>query len=249
MVEINEMNFWLAVIENNSGIIVHAVSQMKWPGIANVIISLVTIHKGDWFGLKYLDQKVVENIDTYLTSNQTKGEPFLLEANEDKSFIGSVVLGQGFSVDEGWAKALIKEKVEYADVLFPYINGQDFNSSYNQRPGRWIINFFDWDIDFCKSKYPVCFKIVEEFVKPQRDKVNKPSYRDNWWMYAEKGRRLYKTIVKNKRILLIPVFAMNHYSLVCIVHLFDRSCYAVVCDSLDKYHYKHEKNFETNIDK
>ena len=53
-----------------------------------------------------------------------------------------------------------------------------------------------------KKNYPICYNIVEETVKPQRAKVNKPSYRDNWWLYAEKGRRLYKKISKNKKVLV-----------------------------------------------
>jgi hypothetical protein len=141
----------LASIEKSSGEIIHAVSQMKWPGTANVIISLVSIYKGPWKHKRILDLKEVEFINSYLTSNYLNSEPSILNENENKAFIGSVVLGQGFTVDESWAKSLINSSPKYANVLFPYINGYDFNSTSTQSPSRWIINFFDWDMDFCKE--------------------------------------------------------------------------------------------------
>lgn len=38
-------------------------------------------------------------------------------------------------------------------------------------------------------------------MKPQRDKVNKTSYRENWWLYAEKGIKLYNAITNNSKVL------------------------------------------------
>ena len=34
-----------------------------------------------------------------------------------------------------------------AEVLFPYLNGDDLNSDPEQKTSRWVINFFDWPLD------------------------------------------------------------------------------------------------------
>ena len=65
---------------------------------------------------------------------------------------------------------LISDDPRNADVLFPYINGDDLNSSPSQTANRWVINFFDWPLEKAE-KYPKCLQIVRERVKPERDRL------------------------------------------------------------------------------
>ena len=68
-----------------------------------------------------------------------------LAANADKSFIGSYVLGtEGFTMSPEEAQTLIDKDPKNADVLRPYLGGEDLNQSPTQTAPRWIINFFDW---------------------------------------------------------------------------------------------------------
>ena len=56
------------------------------------------------------------------------------------------------------------------DCLFPYLNGEDFNTHPEQQPSRWVINFFDWPLERAEQ-YPDLIEIVRRHVKPERDKV------------------------------------------------------------------------------
>jgi Holliday junction resolvase len=134
----------LGVIYEQGGTINHAVRSMRWPGTAAVEVSLVTICKGTWEKALVLNREEVEQITTYLDDQEYLGEPYVLKANENKSFVGSYVLGKGFVLEPEEAQALIDKNPDNEDVLFPYLNGQDLNNNVDQSPSRWVINFFDW---------------------------------------------------------------------------------------------------------
>ncbi|TXF82284.1 restriction endonuclease [Neolewinella aurantiaca] len=134
----------LAAIKNMGGTINHAVRSMRWPGVAAVEVALVTIFKGKWQQPLVLNDAEVEQITTYLDDQEFLGDPFRLEQNAGKSFVGSYVLGKGFVLEPEQAVALIEKNPKNKDVLFPYLNGSDLNSRPDQSPSRWVINFFDW---------------------------------------------------------------------------------------------------------
>jgi hypothetical protein len=161
----------LDIICSQGGAINHAVRSMRWPGQAAVEVALVTIHKGDWKRESILDNKKVERITPYLDDSEVIGNPFPLKQNEGKSFQGSIVLGKGFVLTPDEAESLLAKDPRNKDVLFPYLNGEDLNNDPEQRPSRWVINFFDWSEEKARS-YSDCFGIIENLVKPERMKQN-----------------------------------------------------------------------------
>jgi len=134
----------LQVIIDQKGTINHAVRSLKWPGLAAVEVSLVTITKQQWNGKLILSGKEVNSITSYLDDTKYTGNPYQLKQNEDKSFQGSIILGKGFVLDPYDAERLIIKNPGNKNVLFPYLNGDDLNNNPDQRPSRWVINFFDW---------------------------------------------------------------------------------------------------------
>jgi hypothetical protein len=206
----------LDVICAQNGIINHAVRSMRWPGQAAVEVSLVTIHKGHWNKEIILDNKKVDRITPYLDDSEVIGNPWQLKQNSGKSFQGSIVLGKGFILSPEEAGALIAKDARNKDVLFPYLNGDDLNNDPEQKPSRWVINFFDWDEEKARS-YPDCFKIIELLVKPERQRWEKDkdgkdiigSYAlrkplpQKWWIYGEKRPALYNTISKLDQVMVI----------------------------------------------
>jgi len=102
----------------------------------------------------FLDDKQVGQITSYLTDG-SQLRPYNLTGNLNNAFMGSIVLGLGFTLDPDDAQEIIVQHSSYKSVLFPYLNGEDLNSHYQQQPSRWIINFFDWSLDQCKD-YPIC---------------------------------------------------------------------------------------------
>ena len=192
----------LDIIVKQGGTINHAVKSMKWPGIAAVVVALVTITKQAWKGKFILDGKEVKTITPYLDDAETLGNPFPLKQNERKSFQGSIVLGKGFVLEPKEALALIDKDPRNKDVLFPYLNGEDLNNSSIQEPSRWVINFFDWNEEMARQ-YADCFEIVERLVKPVRIKVNREVRAKYWWRFAERAEKLYRTIAGLERVLVV----------------------------------------------
>jgi hypothetical protein len=192
-----------------------AISSQKWPGEANLEVAVVWLRRGEWNGTRVLDGATVPGITPFLTiPGDVEGKPYQLAANAGKSFQGSIVLGMGFVLTPKEAQALIAGDPHNRDVLFPYLSGEDLNSRWDQSPSRWVINFRDWALDRASAPagytgpvatdYPDCLRIVEEKVRPERERNNRKVYRDRWWHYAEKRPDLYATIAGMERVLVIP---------------------------------------------
>jgi hypothetical protein len=156
------------------------------------------------------------------------GKPMPLLSNKGKSFQGSIVLGKGFVLSIEKAKELIKKDPRNKDVLFPYLNGDDLNNDPEQKPSRWVINFFDWDEEKAKT-YPDCYEIVEKLVKPERQRWKKDN-EDNdivgtyalrkplpqkWWIYGEKRPALYNAISELDQVMAINRHAKHLLISIC----------------------------------
>lgn len=97
---------------------------------------------------------------------------------------------------------MLQGNVLARDVVFPYLVGEDLNSSANQEARRWVINFMDYPEERARQ-YPACFSIVEQRVKPQRGKINRERNRRFWWQFAETRPGLYNAIAELARVLVI----------------------------------------------
>jgi hypothetical protein len=124
-----------------------AVSSRRWPGTASLEIAHIWLRKGSWHESYLLDEKTVDSISSFLTSQGfARGKPYALAANKGIVFKGHNVQGIGFVLEPGEASTLLKRNQANKDVLFPYLNGEDLNSRPDQSPGRWVINFHYWPL-------------------------------------------------------------------------------------------------------
>ena len=192
----------LDVIYKKGGSINFAIKSMKWPGVAAVEVSLISICKGIWGKEFILNTKVVSNISAYLDDTIITYEPLKLNSNRNKAFFGSKIYGSGFILKLEEADSLINKNQQNANVIFPYLNGDDVASRFDQSPSRWVINFFDWDENFCRLNFPLIFGIIEKNVKPERDKVKRDIRRQKWWVYGERSPKLYELLEKNQNVLV-----------------------------------------------
>ncbi len=175
--------------------ILRAVPSRKWPGEANLEVAHLWLYRGAWKYTSILDDKQVSSITTYLTKpGRVTGKPLRLIANADLSYSGSKVYGSGFVLDIEKVNGLLERSPKSGDVLYPYLNGKDLNSDPEQRPSRWVINFFDWPLEKAQS-YPECFEIIRALVKPEREllKLGDPARR-LWWHYERPRLELYSAI-------------------------------------------------------
>jgi hypothetical protein len=137
-------------------------------------------------------------------ASRVSGNPERLVANAGLSFQGSIVLGLGFTMEPDRARELMAEDPRNADVLFPYLNGQDLNSRPDSSASRWVINFHDWPEEKATA-YPDPYATVLREVKPERDANNRKVYRDYWWQYAEKRPAMVKAIAGLDRVIVITL--------------------------------------------
>lgn len=115
--------------------IYRANRRVRWPGAAAVVVSTVHIGKGDarWPAAK-LDARSVSRISAFLREGDEDATPSVLKENEGIAFQGSIVLGIGFTFDDGNAakgkcepistmRALIEKDPRNADRIKPFLGG------------------------------------------------------------------------------------------------------------------------------
>ena len=124
-----------------------AVRGTKWPGTANLVVSLLAVHKGDWDGPRLLDNKPVGLINTFFEEGEELVGADKISENAAKVFTGYYWLGDGFLLSHAESEHMLAIDPRNTDVVFPVINGKELNNEPDQTPGRYIINFHDWPID------------------------------------------------------------------------------------------------------
>ncbi len=151
------------------------------------------------------DDIEVRRISTLLEpAGRIEGMPTKLTENAGVAFIGCYVLGMGFVIEESEAQEWIAADARNAEVLFPYLNGEDLNSNPDASPSRWVIDFNDRPEEEARS-YATPFQRLLERVKDERMKNNRKVYRDYWWQYAEKRPAMRKAIAPLSEVLVIAL--------------------------------------------
>ncbi|MEO8609319.1 MAG: type IIL restriction-modification enzyme MmeI [Chloroflexota bacterium] len=201
----------LIQLEKTGATLYRAYNDLVWPGVAAVVVDVVHIRKGDYLNICYLDNEAVEFITPLLDDIALQGQylPKKLQANADKSFKGVVILGMGFVMEPEEAQMLIQKDPHNADVLFPYVNGEDLNDTPDQSATRWAINFFDWKVEQA-IEYPDCYAIVREKVYPERMKQNREIRKRYWWRYGETAPALHRAIASLSQTLVVTQTSKFH---------------------------------------
>ena len=207
----------------NGGAIYSAQRRIKWPGEAAVVVSFVHMVKGTYKGLRKLDDREVETISAFLFHEGDHDDPERLIANAGKSFVGSYILGMGFTFDDTDIKdiatsisemhRLIEKDPRNQEVIFPYIGGAEVNNSPVQAHLRYVINFGEREEEECWERYPELMAIVEQRVRPDRAKLTKNAIGRKrsrfWWHYGSSAKDLYRNISGLDRVLAVSRVGQN----------------------------------------
>ena len=140
----------------NGGTIYDATRRYQWPGQAAVVVSVIHVQRGTWEGKRRLDGAEVSDITAFLFHRGGHDDPARLKANISKSFQGSIVLGMGFTFDDTDKKGiatplaemerLIEAEPRNQETIFPYIGGEEVNTSPTHAHHRYVINFRDYPL-------------------------------------------------------------------------------------------------------
>jgi hypothetical protein len=208
----------------NGGTIYAARKRYKWPGVAAVVVSVVHMFNGGYAGVKRLEKRLVDQITALLFSNGGHDDPKQLAANAGKSFQGSIVLGMGFTFDDSGPadedtpgiptpivtmERLIAENPKNAEVILPYIGGDEVNDSPSHAHHRHVVDIRDRDEEECRKKWPELMSLLEVKVMPQRQE-RKPNGEfkqraplpQKWWIHAEKRPSLYAALKDRDKVLV-----------------------------------------------
>ncbi len=164
----------------NGGEIYDATRRLQWPGLAAVVVSVVHIHRGRWTGPTKLDGQILAAISAFLVQGTVHEDPAKLIENENQSFVGSFVLGMGFTFDDTDKKGIASSLAEMRRIIdhdpnneqaiMPYIGGEELNTDPTHAHHRYVINFYD---------YPL-----------KRD----PKLRQSWFKATEKQRKKWLSV-------------------------------------------------------
>ena len=213
-------------IIKSGGIVFTAVRSRKWPGQASLEVAHVWIRKGAWIAPCTLDGQHVTKITAFLLAEEHLfSTPHRLHENMGWGLEGSHVNGLGFMLEPLEAKRLIDQDKKNRNVIFPFLNGEDLNSSPTQKASRWVINFSDWPLKRLTSNrsdkdesangivkmdyvgpvaadFPDCLAIVEERAKPERELNGSETLRRLWWRFKRPTIDLYNAICGSARVLV-----------------------------------------------
>jgi hypothetical protein len=185
------------------GTVHRAIASQPWPGGASLEVATVWLARDSWSGPVVLDYREVSGITPSLTAqSRVTGSGQRLQANLDVSFQGTVVVGMGFVLSPAEAMAMLEVDEKNADVVRPYLVGDDLNSHPDGSPSRCVIDFRDWPQQRAAG-YREPFARVEQLVRPERAKVNRKAHRVRWWQFGDKRPALYRTIAPLERCIAI----------------------------------------------
>ena len=200
---------WLCT---HGGTVYSARKRHKWPGQAAVVVSVLWTAKGRFAGPFDLDGRSVPFISAYLFHAGGHGNPAVLRANGSKSFIGSYVLGMGFTFDDtdknGAAtplavmRELMAKDPRNADRIYPYLGGEEVNDSPDHKHHRYVINFGELSESEAR-RWPDLMGVVERKVRPEREAQNREIRKRYWWRFGETTPALAGAMHSRSRMLAV----------------------------------------------
>lgn len=118
------------------GHIFRATKRYQWPNEgAAVIVSVVHVGRGTKIAPVFLNRQQLPRVSAYLVAGDFDDAPNSLTANEGKAYIGSCLLGMGFTFDDAASakgeaesidemKRLIAKDTRNSGRIKPYIGGE-----------------------------------------------------------------------------------------------------------------------------
>lgn len=239
-------------------VITQAIQSRKWPAAsANLEYAAVWGTVGRVQDNARLITNGVEarRITPFLeAAGRVEGFPKRLAENRGLSHIGCIVLGLGFILNDEEAEELISLEVRNAEVIFPYLNGEDLNSRPDCTASRMVIDFADLPQARAAS-YVAPFSRIEQLVRPVRAQNPRATYRDRWWQFGEKQMTMRRAIRDLDEILVVaqtsntlqPVRVTPHQVFSHKVVVFassDFSLQSLLCSS---FHYLWSRKYSSSL--
>jgi hypothetical protein len=186
-----------------------AWDSLAWPGVAAVTVSPIVLGSRSITGnlqAKLNDQPCIE-INSRLRPRSERADAVSLSATQHCiRSAGTHVVGMGFILTPEQQNDLVIQSKANSARIFPYIGGEEVNTSPRQEFDRYIISFHDMSLDDA-SKWPVLLNWVRERVKPDRDRLRDDNasartLKLQWWRFQAHRPELYAALAECERCLV-----------------------------------------------
>ncbi|MCX8491707.1 MAG: N-6 DNA methylase [Cyclobacteriaceae bacterium] len=178
----------LDYIVHHGGEIFNAVSSQDWSGDAAVFVSIANWKKGKYDGDKVLyfyDGKELKSekqpiINSSLSLETDVTEARVLETNKKpkRVFQGQTHGHEGFLLEKNDALKILKKHPKYAEVLKPFLIGDELVAALGAQPSRFVIDFTLMDV-MKAATYKELFQRVETMVLPDRKEKGEAQEKEN----------------------------------------------------------------------
>jgi len=193
-----------------SGIqILRSERSREWPTrVASVTYSVV------WLTAKPLapgvrvrcDGQAVDCISSLLESaGQLSVLPTRLRENRDRAFQGCIPLGKGFVIDGDLAHRWLSEDPRVAEVVRPYVIGEDLNQTVDSGATRFVIDFDERDESHAR-RFVRPWAHLEANVYPERarkDAKKYPRMVNEWWKFWNPRKALRARLKEVESVIAI----------------------------------------------
>lgn len=189
-----------------------AVRSMAWPSrLAATDISLLWLSRARVDSACWLDGRHVRRItpsldDDALGAAQPKRLPRPKTAHK-----GSVLQGDGFLLTEAEANHLLSADPRMGEIVHPYLNGEDVNSSPTQSGSRWVVDFREMT-ELQARRYPLGWQRLEDTVRPERlkkDATQYPRMVHEWWKHWNTRVALYEALEHLESVIVLSTVSKH----------------------------------------
>jgi len=156
--------------------------------------------------MRIADGVPVKGIATSLDPiGAVEGEPARLVENFNICFQGCIVLGKGFIIDRETRDRWLAEQPDSAEVVLPYMIGDDLNSNSKISAGRWVVNFGERtarEAQQFESQWLHLRQLVRP-VRVRKDGAKYPRMVHEWWKFWNSRPALQLSLKKHEEVLAI----------------------------------------------
>lgn len=174
-------------VDGGDGAAVRIAMTVAVPGMGEGRLLMVTDEQaegGEGLEVKLSEQCGLIHADLSVGANVVMA--LTLRANEGLANRGFQLIGAGFIVSPDET-----ERLEADAPIKDYRNGKDLTD----RPrGVKLIDLFGYEVEEVRRRWPATYQHILTTVKPERDKNNRASYRDSWWIFGEPRKVMRATL-------------------------------------------------------
>jgi hypothetical protein len=209
-------------------LLIRAAPSNPWPGEAALEVAHVWFRRGSWSGELLLNDQPVTGITSFLSAGLPASQtPNRLVSNTGLAFKGAEPGGLGFLLTKTDAGKLLLARENNGDIVRPFANGEDLNTSPTQEGSRYTI-FFGTRTREQAESYPECFEWLRKALFPGDNVSN-----GTWWRFRRPALELQAATETLDRVLACAIVTKHlAFSLVPRQHVMSKN---VIVFATDKW--------------